>query len=146
MKILSPEFADDNTMPEKYTCRGEAISPPLQILEVPAEAKSLALTMRDPDAPNGDYVHWLLWNISPQATEIAENTLPTGAVAGSNSSGETEYVAPCPPAGIHRYRFELFALNNIINLPEAADIGQLEAAMNGKMIGSSVLVGLVGQN
>lgn len=146
MKILSQAFTDGETIPDKYTCRGLGINPPLQIFDVPADAKSLVLIVRDPDASSGDFIHWLLWNIPPQTVEIAENSMPKGSVSGTNGSEETGFIPPCPPAGIHRYQFQLFALRTEIDLPYTADVSQLEGAFDGKVIESTLLVGLVGQS
>lgn len=146
MQISSPEFKDGETIPEKFTCRGNGVNPTIRINDVPTETQSLVLIVRDPDAPSGDFIHWLLWNISPERTEIAENGMPEEAISGKNSSGSTGFVPPCPPAGIHRYKFQFFALNSAVKLPKTAGIAELESIISDKVIEESSLIGLVGQN
>jgi Raf kinase inhibitor-like YbhB/YbcL family protein len=102
MKLTSPVFTDNGELPAKYSCEGEGMSPPLSIEEVIPLAKSLALTVDDPDAPNGTFHHWLVWNIDPKTKDISENSLPNGAVVGTNSAGDMTFAAACPPAGTHR--------------------------------------------
>ena len=88
MKISSSAFNHNENIPSKYTCNGENISPQLAFSEIPEGTKSLALIADDPDAPAGDWVHWLIWNIDPGTTEIAENKAPSGAIEGTTSFGK----------------------------------------------------------
>src|SRR6266568_2267554 len=111
LKITSPAFAHNGTIPAAFTCDGADSMPPLAIGGVPQKAKSLALIMDDPDAPVGTWVHWVAWNIAPQTTEIIEHSVPAGAVQGRNSWGRNSYGGPCPPSGTHRYFFKLYALD-----------------------------------
>ena len=85
MKILSPAFGANQTIPLKYTCDGENINPPLQIADVPSATKSLVLISDDPDAPMGTWVHWTIWNIPPETKEIGKNSAPIGVVEGITS-------------------------------------------------------------
>jgi len=141
MKIESPAFKQGESIPAKYTCKGADINSPLHIADVPANAKSLALIMDDPDAPVGTWVHWLLWNIPPQTTEIKENSVPAGAVQGKNSWGRSTYGGPCPPSGTHRYFFKPYALDALLSLSSSADKGQLEKAMKGHILTQAELMG-----
>lgn len=141
MKIQSTAFKQGENIPAKYTCQGNDINPPLQITDVPSNAKSLALIMDDPDAPMGTWVHWVVWNISPQTKEIAENSVPTNAVQGKSSWGKNKYGGPCPPSGTHRYFFKLYALDNSLSLSSSADKKQLEAAMKDRIVAQAELMG-----
>jgi len=85
MKITSSAFSNNGNIPIKYSCDGEKISPDLEIADVPANAQSLALILEDPDSPMGTFTHWLVWNIDPTNTEIAANSVPTGAIQGKTS-------------------------------------------------------------
>jgi Raf kinase inhibitor-like YbhB/YbcL family protein len=130
LRLTSPVFADNAAIPAKYTCRGQNISPPLVISGVPNSTKSLVLILHDPDAPSGDFVHWVVWNIPPGTTAIAEGALPSGAKLGMTSFGKTAYGGPCPPSGMHHYIFELFALRSALDLPAGANRDELLKAMN----------------
>ena len=105
------------------------MSPELRIQDAPAEAKSLALIVDDPDAPVGLVTHWLVWNIDPKTTEIAEGSAPSGAVQGKNYYGEIGYHGPDPPSGTHRYYIKIFALDRILDLKPGAKRKELDAAM-----------------
>ena len=140
IKLTSLVFHEGGNIPSKFTCDGSDTSPPLQITGVPAEAKSLVLIADDPDAPGGLFTHWLVWNIPPQSTSIAEGSLPKG-VQGANDFGTSGYRGPCPPPGIHRYSFKIFALDRQLELRSGAKRSQLDAAMKGHVIGHAELVG-----
>ena len=91
MIITSPSFDDGNTIPKKFTCDGGDINPELLIQNVPAEARSLALIMHDPDAPTaGGFTHWTVWNIDPATTLIKDESIPSGSVEGSNDAGQSD--------------------------------------------------------
>ena len=102
-------FADNAYIPEKYSCKGEDINPCLNWDNVPAETKSFALSVKDPDAPRGTFVHWLIYDIEKTTRKIEENSIPGKQV--KNSFGKDGYGGPCPPSGIHRYYFRLSALD-----------------------------------
>ncbi len=106
LKLSSPAFSNSEMISPIYTCDGADVNPPLVIDGVPADAKSLALIVDDPDATSGDFVHWTLWNISPDTREIAENTVPQGAVEGMTDFGASGWGGPCPSKGTHRYYFK----------------------------------------
>jgi Raf kinase inhibitor-like YbhB/YbcL family protein len=140
--LKSTGFMHQSPIPSQYTCDGENINPALEIISAPAEAKSLALIVDDPDAPAGVWVHWLLWNIAPDTTKIAENTAPQGAVQGKTDFGDNKYGGPCPPSGTHRYQFKLYALDTLLDLSQTARKKDLEKAMKGHILDETMLVGL----
>jgi Raf kinase inhibitor-like YbhB/YbcL family protein len=140
MKISSSAFGHNEAVPKKYTCDGSNINPPLTIADVPADAKSLALIVDDPDAPAGTWIHWTIWNINPGLTEIAENSVPAG-VEGYTSFGKPGYGGPCPPSGTHRYFFKLYALDTLLDLSPRADAKQLEQTMQGHILNQAELIG-----
>ena len=148
MKIRSPAFEHNQTIPSMYTCEGKNVSPPLAWSGVPQNAKSLVLIVDDPDAPDPaaptrTWTHWIVYDIPPSAAGLKEamKALPTGAREGLNDSGQIGYGGPCPPIGRHRYFHRLYALD--VTLPELRRPvkGQLEAAMKGHVIGQAELIG-----
>jgi Raf kinase inhibitor-like YbhB/YbcL family protein len=141
MRITTPAFSERRPIPERFTADGKNVSPPLNISGVPREAKSLALIVDDPDTPMGAWDHWLVWNIKPDTKTIPENTVPRGAVVGSNDAGTAKYVGPSPPRGTHRYVFRLYALDKKLDLPAAANRQSLEEAMQPHIIAKSELLG-----
>ncbi len=109
MRLTSTAFSHGSEVPQKFTCQGEDINPPLQWADVPPGAKSFALVVDDPDAPMGTWIHWLVKDIPVNTASIAEDSIP--GVVVSNSFGHPAYGGPCPPSGTHRYFFKLYALN-----------------------------------
>ena len=144
MKIESDVFVNNGKIPVRYTCNGEGIQIPIKIFDVPKDAKSLALIVDDPDAPNGDFVHWVVWNIDPK-TLVIENNNISGATEGYTSLGKPGWVAPCPPSGIHHYNFKLFALDTVLSMPKYSGKADLIRAMEGHIINNATLVGLYGR-
>lgn len=142
MKIESPAFSHNQNIPPKYTCDGENINPPLKISNIQQGVKSIVLIVDDPDAPMGTWVHWTLWNISPDVTEIVENSVPKGAVEGTTSYDKPGYGGPCPPSGTHRYLFKLYALDTELDLPINTDKDALEQAIQGHLVDSTEFIGL----
>jgi Raf kinase inhibitor-like YbhB/YbcL family protein len=140
-KLTSPAFNHGSQIPSKYTCDGENINPHLVLHGVPPKTKSLALLVEDPDAPSGLYVHWVMWNISPEVKEIKEHAAPMGAEEGINSANDAGYTGPCPPSGTHRYFFRLFALDAKLKLSPETLKAQLETAMEGHLIATAELMG-----
>lgn len=126
-------------IPAKYTCVGENISPALSIEGIPEGTQSLALIMDDPDAPNGDFVHWVMWNI-PVNSAIPENFAP--GEQGLNGKKENKYTGPCPPSGTHHYHFKVYALNSKLDLPADTDKAGLLKGMEGHILTSGELVAL----
>lgn len=142
MKIESPAFQNNSNIPVKYTCDGEDVSPPLKITETPKGAQSLVLIVDDPDAPGGVWVHWTVWNIAPNTTEIAEDSLPEGAVEGVTDFGQPGWGGPCPPSGTHRYFFKVYALDTSLDLEPSARAQDIAEAMRGHILGQAQLIGL----
>jgi Raf kinase inhibitor-like YbhB/YbcL family protein len=141
MKISSSAFQEGGTIPEKFSKNGQNVSPELRVEGAPAEAKSLALIVDDPDAPVGLFTHWLVWNIDPKTIEIAENSPPNGAVQGTNDYPNLGYGGPQPPSGTHRYYFKIFALDRVLDLKSGAKRREVDAAMRGHVIGQGELMG-----
>jgi Raf kinase inhibitor-like YbhB/YbcL family protein len=139
LKISSEAFRDNEMIPPKYTCDGINVSPPLSIEHLPLQAKSLAIIADDPDAPKGTWVHWVAWNI-PFTHHLAENTVH--GIQGKNDFGKYGYGGPCPPSGIHRYFFKIYALDTLLDLPENTVKAGLEKAMSDHIIAFGELVGL----
>lgn len=143
MKIASPVFENNGNIPEKYTCDGEEINPPLEFSDVPENTKSLALIVDDPDAPiPGGFVHWIVFNISPDTANIEENSIPKDATEGMTSEGKTGYVGPCPPSGVHHYQFKLYALDEMLDLSSSAKREDVEKATEGHILNQAMIVGL----
>jgi len=143
ISIKSPAFKNMEYLPVKFTGDGAGVNPPLIFEKVPPNAKCLVLIMDDPDAPNGTFDHWLMFNIPPKIKEIKENSTPAGAARGKNSVGKLNYVPPSPPAGKpHRYIFKLYALDRMLNLKEGASKDSIEMAMQGHVIAQTSLTGL----
>ena len=141
MQIESPAFEAYQTIPQKYTCMGEDISPPFNIKDVPQNSKSLVFIMEDPDAPHGIFVHWVAWNVSTKMVKIEENFSPPGR--GRNDFGETDYRGPCPPKGKpHRYFFKLYALDDALDLPAGSSKDQVEKAMNKHILDKTEIIGI----
>lgn len=146
MQLASKTFQNNAILPADYTCRGMGVNPPLTISGVPTGAQSLALIMHDPDAIGGqDFVHWTLWDIPPDTTEIIENSVPAGSTQGRNDYPQIAYGPACPPtgSGSHRYVFDLYALDTTLDLPEGADRKKLEAAIYGHTLATAQLIGIV---
>ena len=149
MEITSPAFENGERIPAAYTCDGDRLlSPELAFSGVPAAAQSLALIMDDPDVPkvlrpDGNFTHWVLFDIPPETTLIPEGG--TIGTSGVNGAGGTGYRGPCPPPEYepktHRYFFELYALDTVLDLPEGASKEDVEAAMDGHILDIAELVG-----
>jgi Raf kinase inhibitor-like YbhB/YbcL family protein len=141
-RLTSPAFGDRQRIPEKYTCDGKDVNPPLAMENAPAGTKSLALVLEDPNAPHGLFIHWTLWNINPRLNSIDEQAEPSESVCGKNSWGHNRYGGPCPPSGTHRYEFRLYALDTTLHLPGSANREQLGDAMDGHILAVAQLTGL----
>ena len=139
MKISSPAFTHNRMIPAKYTCQGENINPPLVIETIPPSAQSLALIVDDPDAPSGDWVHWVVYNITPTTTTISENSIP--GQQGYNDSSQENYDGPCPPQGTHRYFFKVYALDTVLAPKGKMTKKDLEKLMNGHILAKTELIG-----
>ncbi len=146
MEVKSTAFQEGAMIPKLYTCDDKDISPPLSWSGLPAGAKSIALIMDDPDAPVGTWVHWVLFNIPPDTTDVAENmprsaSLPNGAKHGNNSWANLGYGGPCPPGGTHRYYFKVYALDVVLSLSTGVTKAQLLKAMEGHILAEGQLMG-----
>jgi Raf kinase inhibitor-like YbhB/YbcL family protein len=134
-------FADGEAIPRKYTCDGENLSPPLSWSGVPQGTQSLALVLNDPDAPRGDWVHWVLVDLPPDMEELPEGA-QGGGVEGVNDFGKRGYGGPCPPKGSnHRYYFKLYALDKALNLKAGMTRADAEKAMQGYILAQGQLMG-----
>jgi Raf kinase inhibitor-like YbhB/YbcL family protein len=148
LTITSPAFKQGGKIPAAYTCEGDDLSPPLSFEGAPKGAKSLALVIDDPDAPDPKapkrvWVHWVLFNLPPDANGIGENGsakgLPAGAVQGVNDFQNRTYNGPCPPIGRHRYFLKLYALD--VMLPaKPLNKAELERAIEGHVLGKAELM------
>jgi Raf kinase inhibitor-like YbhB/YbcL family protein len=150
LTINSPVFQQGGSIPARYTCEGQDVSPPLEWSGAPANTRTLALIVDDPDAPDPAkpqrvYVHWVVCNIPASVTSLKENAsktgMPKGAVQGKNDWGKAEYGGPCPPIGRHRYFFKLYALDIELTGLSAATKADLERAMKGHVLESGELIG-----
>ncbi len=142
IRVTSPAFADGQPIPQKYSCDGENVSPPLEWHGIPDSAKSIALICDDPDAPSGTFTHWVLYDIPAAATRLSEGAADTGK-AGLNSFGKIGYGGPCPPPrdAAHRYVFRVYALDVAsVGKPGLAG-SDLSAAIEGHVLAEGELVG-----
>ncbi len=145
-KIFSSAFKEGELIPIKYTCDGLNISPPLNWTEPPKGTKSFALINDDPDAPIGEWVHWILFNIPADTRELKDDSsskhnLPKGTIEGMNDFRKNNYGGPCPPSGTHRYFFKLYALDLFFPFKEGASKKQLLEAMKGHILAEATLIG-----
>lgn len=141
LEVTSSAFAQGEAIPQKYTCDGEDVSPPLAWTGAPESVASYALIMDDPDAPAGTWVHWVLFDISPQTTQLAEDVPATVGVQGNSSWNRTGYGGPCPPSGEHRYFFKLYALDTTLGLEAGATKEEVLQAMSDHVVAQGELMG-----
>jgi Raf kinase inhibitor-like YbhB/YbcL family protein len=149
IKIKSNAFHEGSLIPSKYSCEGENISPQLHWNEVSKDVKSYAIILDDPDAPGGNFVHWVIFNIPENMRELHENVtpsrnIPDEVMLGTNSFGRIGYGGPCPPAGKpHHYYFRIYALDTILHHVESGSTKeQLIKAMDGHIIAKGELMGI----
>lgn len=148
LKLTSSAFEEGGVIPQKYTCNGENINPPLSIEGAPDGTRTLALIVDDPDIPESikqsrgidSFDHWVVFNIPPAMTDIEERKNPLGVV-GLNSAGKRGYTGPCPPDREHRYFFRLYALDTELSLSEDATKVDVLSAMEGHIIEETALMG-----
>ncbi|HSN60644.1 MAG TPA: YbhB/YbcL family Raf kinase inhibitor-like protein [Ferruginibacter sp.] len=143
LKISSTAFQYGELIPSQYTCDGINISPPLDIENIPEEAKCLAIIVDDPDAPIAVWVHWIVWNI-PVTHHVKENIVH--GEEGLNDFQKHCYMGPCPPSGTHHYFFKIYALDTLLTLPFNTRKPELEKAISEHIIGFGELVGLYARN
>jgi hypothetical protein len=145
MILESRAFTSGGVIPQRHTCDGDDVSPPLAWREVPAGTVTFALVMDDPDAPAGTWVHWVLFNLPGSETGLREgmtvHALPRGTLEGTNSWGRPGYGGPCPPSGTHRYVFKLYALPDLLDLDAGASAAQVLEAARTRSLAESRLMG-----
>lgn len=141
MEITSPAFKNGARVPQKYTCQGPNISPPLQFSNVPDGAKSLVLMVEDPDAPAKPWVHWLVFNIPAEAGGFEEGAIAPGSTQGLCNGNTFGYEGPCPPENEHQYLFRLYALDIRLDIPDASDRKVVLREMEGHVLAEAVLKG-----
>jgi Raf kinase inhibitor-like YbhB/YbcL family protein len=141
LKLTSPAFADGEPIPRKHTCDADDVPPLLAWSSAPEGTSTLALIMHDPDAPSGDFVHWVAWNIDPEPGELPESG--SAPAEGTNGFGRPGYGGPCPPPGhgAHRYFFHLFAVDTGLDLAPGSAREQLQDALDGRVLGEARLMG-----
>ena len=140
--LRSGAFLDGDPIPKDHTCDGSDRSPHLVWDPAPPRTQSLALLVHDPDAPGGDFTHWIVFNLSPTSRGMEPGQVPTGALQGKNESGKQGYSGPCPPKGpAHRYYFDLYALDQKLALDAGATKVQLQQALAGHTVGQTQLMG-----
>lgn len=150
LSVTSSAFEAGDTIPTRYTCDGENVSPPLTVANVPEGAGSLAVIVDDPDAPGGTFVHWLLWNVPPDRTQLPAGVTRGETVAdlggarqGENDANRVGYSGPCPPTAddAHTYRFTAYAVEGTLDLQAGADRAALADALDGRTLTSERLTG-----
>ena len=147
LQLRSPAFEHNAAIPREHTCEGADTSPPLEWTGVPQDARSLALIVDDPDAPDPaaperTYVHWVLYDIPATVTSLDPGApRPDGARDGTNDWKRTGYGGPCPPIGRHRYFFKLYALDTALGDLDQPAKAALERAMDGHIVARAELVG-----
>jgi hypothetical protein len=144
ISLSSPAFKDGMEIPKKYTCDDKDMSPDIFISGVPEGSKSLILIVDDADTPNGDWVHWVMYNIDPKTEHIEENSLPRGAKEGLNTAGKTGYHGPCPPKGsTHHYYFKIYAIDKVLDIaPEHADKETVLKEINDNILAMGQVIGI----
>jgi Raf kinase inhibitor-like YbhB/YbcL family protein len=142
-ELKSPAFGHMRAIPKRYTCEGSNVSVPLYWQGIPKNTRSLALVVRDPDAPGKPFYHWALFDISPEQHRLNANIHQPGAGVrpAKNSAGSEVYVGPCPPHGKHRYQFQLYALDKRLDLPVGVGLSELNAAIAKHTIAKAELTG-----
>jgi len=144
LKLESTAFFDGEEIPRKHGYKNGNVNPPLKISGVPPETESLVIIMDDPDAEAAVgkiWVHWVIWNISPNTTDIPKSSVPIGAIEGQTDFGENHYGGPAPPDKRHTYVFKLYALNTKLALPQNSNKTDVENAMENHILAETVLKG-----
>lgn len=140
LSLESAAFQADTPIPSQYTCDDQNSSPPLTWTDIPEATQSLALIMDDPDAPNGTFTHWVVYDMPATLDNLPEGVPQTPALDAGGSQGLNDfyglgYGGPCPPSGTHRYRFKLYALDQPLGLPPEASLAEVAEAMAGHIVG-----------
>lgn len=140
-QLSSPNFQDTGMIPKVYSCQGDNLSPELAWSLIPANTRSFVLIVEDPDAPGGTFTHWVLYDIPARAAKLPEGAKQLG-VSGLNGLKQSGYMGPCPPNGLHRYYFRLYAVDEAsLGLPAGASRNQVEAALKGHVVGVADIMG-----
>lgn len=148
LRLTSPAFTNGASIPREHTCDGADLSPALQWEDVPAQTRSFALIVDDPDAPAGTWVHWVIFDLPATTRQLArgvpgDGQLPSGARQGRNDFKRVGYGGPCPPRGpAHHYHFRLYALDATLGLSAGASRADVDAAMRGHVLAHAELVGV----
>ena len=141
--LESPAFGNKTTIPKQYTCDGADQHPTLTWNDPPVGTQSLVLVVDDLDAPHGTWVHWLVFNIPVTVRQLPEGqSLPHEALVGLNSWDKKEYGGPCPPSGLHRYMFKLYALDVPLTVNSSVHYSDIENAMQTHILAQTTLIGL----
>ena len=141
LAITSDAFDDGAPIPAEYTCDGANTQPAFSVTGTPEEAAGLVLIVDDPDAPGGSFIHWVVWNLEPDAT-VPEGSLPTDAVEGTNGTSGTAWFGPCPPPGSpHKYEFQLSAVSAQPDVQPGATADEVRAAIADTTVATATLVG-----
>ncbi|MGZ3921283.1 MAG: YbhB/YbcL family Raf kinase inhibitor-like protein [Bacteroidia bacterium] len=138
LTVKSSAFANGNYIPIKYSCNDQNINPEIIIEDLPKNTVTMALIMDDTESVNGEFDHWVMWNIPPSKT-IKENSAP--GKQGRNSNKQNKYYGPCPPNGIHTYNFKIYALDAKLQLSDTCGKKDLLKAMEGHVMASGELRG-----
>lgn len=142
MNLTSPSFDANGRIPDRFTCKGADISPELQLDGFPVETAALVLTMDDPDAPGGTWDHWVAFDITPD--EMIPEDVGDLGTSGVNSWQRTGYGGPCPPSGVHRYYFKVYALDAALGLAEGATKDDVLNAAQDHILEVATLMGTFG--
>jgi Raf kinase inhibitor-like YbhB/YbcL family protein len=150
LKVTSSAFDDGGRIPAEYTCEGKGVAPPISWTAVPPATRSIAVLVEDPDAPNGTFEHFVAFNLPPERkslpTEAVKSIAPGSALkTARNSSGTIGFAPICPPSGRHHYKFEVVALDAMLDLPPGSDAQSVRAAMQGHVLARGELIGIFGK-
>lgn len=150
-QLTSPTFATNALIPAEFTCDGANQSPALSWDDPPAATQSLTLVMEDSDAPNGPFLHWLIYDLPAQLRTLpaavpAQPFLMQGGVQGKNDFGQYGYRGPCPPGGTHRYWFRLYAVDKLLDLPPGVSHAAVRAALENHILAEAELMGRYGRS
>jgi Raf kinase inhibitor-like YbhB/YbcL family protein len=143
--VTSSAFQEGQPIPVEFTCKGASKIPPLAWSGTPSNAAALALVVDDPDAPSGTFTHWVVLDLPSATSKLAGDALPSGAVQGMNSGGRVGWYPPCPPSGIHRYRFTVYALSKATGLPSGAPLDEALRSVGSTAVAQGRLTGTFGR-
>ena len=151
IEVRSPAFGEGEKIPSDFTCDGAGMSPPIEWSGVPVNTQSLVVIADDPDAPAGDWVHWLVYDLPPSLTQLPAGIpegekLSGGGLQGRTDFGTLGYGGPCPPRGTHRYFFRIYALDAMLHLKSGATKKEILKAMRGHVLAEGQLTGKYGRS